>query len=189
MPSRESRSRVHRRVIRRRRQVVGGGLLLFVALLVLAGVRLAAALSGTPVATATRTVPVSVPVRVMTPMPTNQTLGTGEYERAPGGTDRQGSGPLRTYRVEVEIGTGQDAQAFATGVPLRAAASRTPASTRRATNSSSPPPTTWRRRLITRRCTRERDSREGMPQAIAGRQPTRSAHRGHAHLGQQRDRL
>src|SRR5680860_360835 len=46
MPSRESRSRAHRRVIRRRRQVVGGGLLLFVALLVLAGVRLTAALTG-----------------------------------------------------------------------------------------------------------------------------------------------
>jgi len=52
-------------VIRRRRQVVGGCLLLFVALLVLAGVRLAAALTGDTVATATRT----VPVRVMTSMP------------------------------------------------------------------------------------------------------------------------
>ena len=112
MPSRESRARAHRRVIRRRRQVVGGGLLLFVALLVLGGVRLAAALTGDTVATATRI----VPVRVMAPMPTAQTLGAGDYERAPGGTDRQGSGPLRTYRVEVEIGTGQDAQAFAAAV-------------------------------------------------------------------------
>lgn len=112
MLSRESRARAHRRVIRRRRQVVGGGLLLFVGLLVLAGVRLAAALTGDTVATATRT----VPVRVMTSMPTARTLGTGDYERAPGGTDRQGSGPLRTYRVEVEIGTGQDAQAFAAAV-------------------------------------------------------------------------
>ena len=116
MPSRESRARAHRRVIRRRRQVVGGCLLLFVALLVLAGVRLAAALTGDTVATATRTVPVRVMTPVMTSMPTAQTLGAGDYERAPGGTDRQGSGPLRTYRVEVEIGTGQDAQAFAAAV-------------------------------------------------------------------------
>ena len=112
MPLRESRARAHRRVIRRRRQVVGGGLLLFVTLLVPAGVRLAAALTGTPVATAVST----TPVPVLTPMPTNHTLGTGEYERAPGGTDRQGAGPLRTYRVEVEIGTGQDAKAFAAAV-------------------------------------------------------------------------
>jgi len=112
MPSRESRARAHRRVIRRRRQVAGGGLLLLVALLVLAGVRLAAALAGDTATSTTST----APVRVMTPMPTTQALGTGKYTRATGGTDRQGSGTLMTYRVEVETGTGQDAQAFAAAV-------------------------------------------------------------------------
>jgi len=134
MPSRESRDRAHRRVIRRRRQVVGGGLLLFVALLVLAGFRLAAALTGDTVATvavASRpgtpgTTPkphagsASTPSKSPSKSPSaTESAGhtgvraTGEYTRATGGTDRQGSGTLRTYRVEVETGTGQDAQAFA----------------------------------------------------------------------------
>ena len=127
MPSRESRARAHRRVIRRRRQVVGGGLLLFVALLVLAGVRLAAALTGDTAATvASRSgTPITTPKphagSASTPSATvwadpTGVRATGEYTRAAGGTDRQGSGTLRTYRVEVETGTGQDAQAFAAAV-------------------------------------------------------------------------
>jgi predicted metalloprotease len=126
MPSRESRARAHRRVIRRRRQVVGGGLLLLVALLVLAGVRLAAALTGDTVATAASRsgTPITTPRpregSASTPSaPSADPTGvraTGEYTRATGGTDLQGSGTLRTYRVEVETGTGQDVQAFAAAV-------------------------------------------------------------------------
>ena len=41
---------------------------------------------------------------------------TGLYQRASGGTARHGSGPLKTYRVEVETGTGQGAPAFAAAV-------------------------------------------------------------------------
>ena len=38
------------------------------------------------------------------------------FDRAPGSTPRRGSGTLRTYRVEVETGTWQDAPAFAAAV-------------------------------------------------------------------------
>jgi hypothetical protein len=41
---------------------------------------------------------------------------TGVYARATGSTARQGSGTARTYRVEVETGTGQSAPAFAAEV-------------------------------------------------------------------------
>jgi hypothetical protein len=41
---------------------------------------------------------------------------TGVYSRAPGGTVRHGTGELRTYRVEVENGTGQSAADFAAAV-------------------------------------------------------------------------
>src|SRR5680860_1384041 len=141
MPSRESRSRAHRRVIRRRRQVVGGGLLLFVALLVLAGVRLTAALtgdtdatvavaskSGTPVTTpkshaGSASTPSKSPSKAPPKSPSGTLSGeatgvraTGEYVSAVGGTDRYGSGSLKTYAVQVEIGTGQDAKAFAAAV-------------------------------------------------------------------------
>jgi len=141
MPSRESRSRAHRRVIRRRRQVVGGGLLLFVALLVLAGVRLTAALtgdtdatvavaskSGTPVTTpkshaGSASNPSKSPSKAPPKSPSGTLSGeatgvraTGEYVSAVGGTDRYGSGSLKTYAVQVEIGTGQDAKAFAAAV-------------------------------------------------------------------------
>lgn len=37
---------------------------------------------------------------------------TGVYARAPGGTARQGSGTAKTYRVEVETGTGESVSAF-----------------------------------------------------------------------------
>lgn len=42
--------------------------------------------------------------------------GTGVYSLAPGGTVRQGSGTVVTYRVEVENGAGQSAPAFAAAV-------------------------------------------------------------------------
>jgi hypothetical protein len=41
---------------------------------------------------------------------------TGVYARAAGGSLRQGKGTARTYRVEVETGTGQSAPAFAAEV-------------------------------------------------------------------------
>jgi hypothetical protein len=115
-----------RQVYRRRRQVVGGGLLLCCALLVLAGFRVAAALTTGPVATA-----VSMPAAVTAPKARASTpaksapeaaprsipiRSTGAFARAPGGTDRHGSGTLMTYRVEVETGTGQGAPAFAAAV-------------------------------------------------------------------------
>jgi len=143
MPSRESRARAHRRVIRRRRQVVGGCLLLFVALLVLAGVRLAAALtgdtdatvavasrSGTPITTpkshaGTASTPSKSPSKAPTKSPSGPVSGeatgvraTGEYVSAVGGTDRYGSGTLKTYAVQVEIGTGQGAPDFAAAVDV-----------------------------------------------------------------------
>lgn len=139
MPSRESRARARRRVIRRRRQVVGTGLLVVVALSVLAGFGLAAALtddivaagaSSSPTVASTAlppagsaslpksTSPKSTAAKSTPPAATVKAepfrvRPTGEYARAQGGTDRQGSGTLRTYRVEVETGTGQSAQAFA----------------------------------------------------------------------------
>ena len=130
MPSREARTLAHRRVIRRRRQVVGGGLLLCCLLLVLAGFRLAAALtngplvkvssSPSPVATAkvntSSTSPAAKSPSQPAPARTTPIRATGEYARAPGGTDRRGSGTRVTYRVEVETGTGQSAPAFAKSV-------------------------------------------------------------------------
>ncbi|NMM34822.1 MAG: DUF3152 domain-containing protein [Phycicoccus sp.] len=139
MPSRESRSRAHRRVIRRRRHVVGGGLLLFVTLLVLAGVRLAGALtgdtdatvpvasrSGTPITTPTShagsaSTPSKSPSKAPSGTASGQATGvraTGEYVSAVGGTDRYGSGTLKTYAVQVEKGTGQRVPDFAAAVDV-----------------------------------------------------------------------
>lgn len=141
MPTRESRARAQRRVIRRRRQVAGSGVVLFVVLLSLAGFRLASALTGDVVAAVTGTLSTpttpatSQPGSTSTPLtstpstspsvtgsvPPSVVRATGEYVRAPGGTDRQGSGTPRTYRVEVETGTEQDAAAFASAVDARLA--------------------------------------------------------------------
>lgn len=139
MSSRESRSRAHRRVIRRRRQVVGGGLLLFLALLVLAGVRLTAALTGdtdATVAVAGRsgtliTTPTSQagsastsaksPSKAPSETVSGEATGvqaTNEYVSAVGGTDRYGSGTLKTYAVQVETGTGQGVPDFASAVDV-----------------------------------------------------------------------
>jgi len=121
--------------------VVGGVLVLFVALLVMSGLRLAAALTGDSVATVTKRSPgpvttakphagsASTPSRstpsksssAKSPSATVSAAPTsvrpnGQYASVPGGTDRNGSGTLRTYAVQVETGTGQNAQAFATAV-------------------------------------------------------------------------
>ena len=83
------------------------------ALLVLVGFRLAAHLRG-PIATANG---IAADTFGSPALPTSApTRPTGEYLRAPGGTVRHGSGPLVTYRVEVETGTGQGAPAFAAAV-------------------------------------------------------------------------
>jgi len=143
MSSRESRSRAHRRVIRRRRQVAGGGLLLFLTLLVLAGFRLASALtgdtdatvavasrSGTPITTpkshaGSASTPSKPPSKSPSKSPSGTVSGeatgvraTGEYVSAVGGTDRYGSGTLQTYAVQVETGTGQGAPDFAAAVDV-----------------------------------------------------------------------
>jgi hypothetical protein len=91
---------------------VGAGLLLCCALVVLVGFRLAAHLRG-PIAAANGSPPAS---SAPAPARPTQIRATGEYLRAPGGTVRHGSGPLVTYRVEVETGTGQGAPAFAAAV-------------------------------------------------------------------------
>ena len=113
---------------------MGSATVLFVVLLSFAGFRLASALTGDVVATVTGTL--STPTTPTTPattrvgststpstspsgtvsVPPIVVRATGEYARAPGGTNRQGSGTLRTYRVEVEAGTEQDASAFASAV-------------------------------------------------------------------------
>lgn len=140
MQTRESRARARRQIIRRRRQVVGAGLLVFVAVLFLAGFRLAAALtsdsdakagnkasqlttkaeSQAGASTMSKSLPAkSLPTKSLTAKSSTRppsARATGQYVRAPGGTDRQGSGTLRTYRVEVETGTEQDAPAFASAV-------------------------------------------------------------------------
>ena len=139
MPTRESRASARRRVIRRRRQVASGGLALVVVLLVLAGFRLAAAGSddaattGASVSTAPTTKPKpqaglsSTPAKSLgsksqpSASPTVTAAGatthaTGEYTSAAGGSDRHGSGALKTYAVQVETGTGHDTQAFAAEV-------------------------------------------------------------------------
>ena len=143
MPSRESRFRAHRRVIRRRRQVAGGGLLLFLTLLVLAGLRLASAFtgdtgatvavasrSGTPITTpkshaGSASTPSKSPSKPTSKSPSGTVSGeatgvraTGEYVSAAGGTDRFGSGTLKTYAVQVETGTGQGAPDFAAAVDV-----------------------------------------------------------------------
>jgi len=128
MLTRESRARARRRTIRRRRQVAGAGLLVFVALLSLAGFRLAAALTDDPATTSTGLTKAtaqpganSASRPTLSPSPgvsggSATVRSTGQYAHAPGGTDRFGSGTLRTYRVEVETGTEQDAPAFAAAV-------------------------------------------------------------------------
>jgi len=97
------------------------------ALLVLAGFRVAAALTNGPAARANSGALVTVPKAraSSTSAPAKSASGTerpapiratGEYAGAPGGTDRRGSGKLVTYRVEVETGSAQSAQAFAAAV-------------------------------------------------------------------------
>ena len=120
-------SRARRRVLRRRRQVVGTGLLLCCALIVVVGFRLISYLVGqvdtangvttaNSSAPASSTTPASSPTGQAAPARRTPTRATGVYARAPGGTVRHGSGPLVTYRVEVETGTGEGAPAFAAAV-------------------------------------------------------------------------
>lgn len=100
------------------------------ALLILAGFRLAAARTNDPLATADSSLaPVPVPKTTgsSTSLPAKSAQAkataqpgairaTGEYVRAPGGTDRHGAGTRMTYGLEVETGTGQGAPAFAAAV-------------------------------------------------------------------------
>jgi hypothetical protein len=138
-----ARRRVSRRVIRRRREVVGGVLVVLVAILVMSGFRLAAALTGDsaarvakgspgPVTTAkphagsASTPSKSTPSKSSSARSPSATESeepsgagpTGEYTSVPGGTVRHGSGTLRTYAVQVEMGTKQDARAFAAAVDV-----------------------------------------------------------------------
>ncbi|MEO8518973.1 MAG: DUF3152 domain-containing protein [Dermatophilaceae bacterium] len=113
----ETRAQARRRVYRRRRQVAATVLILSCTLLVLGGFRLAAALTDGPGSAAT-----DQPKSSSTPGPSPgagtsaPVRGTGVYSLAPGGTVRQGSGTVVTYRVEVENGAGQSAPAFAAAV-------------------------------------------------------------------------
>ena len=118
-PARRRVTPARRRVLRRRRQVVGTGLLLCCALVLLVGFRLTAFLRGhfdtaNGIKTANRSAPASSTSGSLT-APARRTP-TGAYVRALGGTARHGSGPLVTYRVEVETGTGEGASAFAAAV-------------------------------------------------------------------------
>ena len=128
MPATETRAMARRKVYRRRRQVVGGVLLLACAFLVLAGFRLTAALtsgrvasvdSPSSLATTPKPHPSAASLSAKSSSATAQPVtirATGVYARAPGGTERLGSGTRMTYRVEVETGTGQGASAFAAAV-------------------------------------------------------------------------
>jgi len=116
-PARRRVTPARRRVLRRRRQVVGTGLLLCCALVVLVGFRLTAFVRGqfdtaNGITTANRSSPVSSTAPAQRP----PVRATGAYARAVGGTVRHGSGPLVTYRVEVETGIGESAPAFAAAV-------------------------------------------------------------------------
>lgn len=142
MLTRENRQRARRRVMRRRRQVAACVLLFVCTLLTMAGFKLASALtnneagsggsgrstsaavstkkpSGTattlPQSSAKPSSPQSSSAGSTSPTSPRETAvtATGEYIRAPGSSAPHGTGPLRTYRVEVETGLGQDAQAFA----------------------------------------------------------------------------
>jgi len=138
----ETRKEARRRVYRRRRQVAAGGLLLCCGLLVLAGFRVADSLSHASIlaaagksrvqVAASVIAPVTAPqsqssVKPTSPTPATSPTGTvsagpivapakGVFARAPGGSVRAGSGTLRTYRVEVEEGTGQSVPDFAAAV-------------------------------------------------------------------------
>jgi hypothetical protein len=144
MPTRGDRVRVSRRVIRRRRQVVGVGFLICFSLIGFAssrqvGSRLVAAFSDGSLAAAgsSARAPLVAPVAAAEPTPTSPPVSsapepvpttsrptpkplpvqaTGLFARAPGGSDRHGTGRLRTYRVEVETGTRQSAPGFAAAV-------------------------------------------------------------------------
>ena len=121
-----------RRVYRRRRQVLGGGLLLCCGLLVLGGFKLVTALTNGPAVTVSSLPSPKAPASSSPKAPASSSpakslsqtaparatpiRATGKYARAPGGTDRHGSGTLMTYRVEVETGTRQSATAFAAAV-------------------------------------------------------------------------
>ena len=129
MPTRQTRAMARRRVYRRRRQVLGGGLLLCCGLLVLGGFKLVTALTNGPAVTVSSLPSPKAPASSSPKAPASSSpakslsqtaparatpiRATGKYARAPGGTDRHGSGTLMTYRVEVETGTGQGAPAFA----------------------------------------------------------------------------
>lgn len=114
-------------------------MLLFLALLVLAGVRLTAALTGdtdATVAVAGRpgtmiTTPTSQagsastsaksPSKAPSETVSGEAIGvqaTNEYVSAAGGTDRYGSGTLKTYAVQVETGTRQGVPDFASAVDV-----------------------------------------------------------------------
>ena len=107
---------------------MGGGLLLCCVLVVLAGFRLAAAMTNSPQATVTglpspATTPKapasSTPAKSLSqtaPARAPRIRATGKYALAPGGTDRGGLGTRMTYRVEVETGTAQGAPVFAEAV-------------------------------------------------------------------------
>jgi len=144
MPTRDARL-ARRRMYRRRRLIAGGGLLLCCALLVMAGFKVADALphqkpavsasnssvpaigsilpdpapepSPAPTLSASPTSPASTapPTGTVSRGPV-VVRATGVFARAAGSTARQGSGTARTYRVEVETGTGQSAPAFAAQV-------------------------------------------------------------------------
>ena len=61
--------------------------------------------------------PTSSPPRPPAPKPP-AVLANGVFARVPGGTVRHGTGTLKTYRVEVETGTQQNAAAFAAAVDV-----------------------------------------------------------------------
>jgi hypothetical protein len=83
----------------------------------------ASAVVATPSSTARSVAPTSG--RTPNPTPTARpsrrpravpTLGTGRLETVPGNTKPFGRGPLKRYLVEVEVGIGEDPQAFAAAV-------------------------------------------------------------------------
>jgi Protein of unknown function (DUF3152) len=144
--ARSDRRVARRKVIRRRRQFVAAGFLLCFTVIAVAGSRqvgsrLIAAFSNGPVAAAgsSSLAPLTTPISSAAPTPSSAAAtpasssptpspptplaskpppvrATGVFARAPGGTARHGSGTLKTYRVEVETGTRQDAPAFAAAV-------------------------------------------------------------------------
>jgi hypothetical protein len=77
--------------------------------------------SSTPTSVAPTPREISTPTPTPTVRPTRRpravpTLGTGRLETVPGGTRPFGRGPLKRYLVEVEVGIGEDPEAFAGAV-------------------------------------------------------------------------